>query len=37
VLWLEGGPLPRTWEAWLLLMVILVAAALSALLYWLFC
>jgi hypothetical protein len=25
VLWIEGGPQPRTWEAWLLLAVILVS------------
>ena len=37
VLWLEGGPHPRTWEAWLLLGAILVAAALPVLLCWLFC
>jgi hypothetical protein len=37
VLWLEGGPHPRTWEAWLLLRGLLIVSALPALLCWLFC
>jgi len=37
VLWLEGGPTPRTWAAWLLLVAILIVSALPALLCWLFC
>jgi len=37
VLWIEGGPQPRTWEAWLLLGAIVVVAALPILLCWLFC
>ena len=37
VVWIEGGPHPRTWAAWLLLLAILVIAALPALLCWLFC
>ena len=37
VVWIEGGPHPRTWGAWLLLVMILVVAALPALLCWLFC
>jgi hypothetical protein len=37
VLWVEGGPHPRTRGAWLLLGAILVVAALPALLSWLFC
>jgi hypothetical protein len=37
VLWSEGGPQPRTWEAWLLLGAIIVVAALPMLLCWLFC
>ena len=37
VLWLEGGPQPRTWEAWFLLVVILMVAAAPMLLCWLFC
>ena len=37
VLWLEGGPHPRTRAAWLLLVGILIVAALPALLCWLFC
>jgi hypothetical protein len=32
VLWMEGGPHPRTWAAWLLLVAILTAAALPTLL-----
>jgi hypothetical protein len=37
VIWIEGGPHPRTWGAWTLLGAILVVAALPALLCWLFC
>ena len=37
VLWIEGGPQPRTWGAWLLLVAIVVVAALPMLLCWLFC
>jgi hypothetical protein len=37
VLWIEGGPHPRTWGAWLLLGVILIVAALPVLVCWLFC
>jgi hypothetical protein len=37
VLWIEGGPHPRTWPAWLLLVAVLVGAALPALLCWLVC
>ena len=37
VLWVEGGPHPRTWGAWTLLGAILVVAALPAPLCWLFC
>lgn len=37
VLWIEGGPHPRTCGAWLLLVVILIVAALPVLLCWLFC
>ena len=37
VVWIEGGPHPRTSAAWLLLLAILVIAALPALLCWLFC
>jgi hypothetical protein len=37
VLWIEGGPHPRTWGAWTLLGAILVVAALPAVLCWLFC
>jgi hypothetical protein len=37
VLWIEGGPHPRTWGAWLLLVAILIVAALPALLCSLFC
>lgn len=37
VVWSEGGPHPRTWAAWLLLLAILVITALPALLCWLFC
>jgi hypothetical protein len=37
VMWIEGGPHPRTRAAWLLLAAILVVAALPVLLCWLFC
>jgi hypothetical protein len=37
VLWLEGGPHPRTRGAWWLLVVILIIAALPTLLCRLFC
>ncbi len=37
VMWIEGGPHPRTWAAWLLLVVVLLIAALPALICWLFC
>ncbi len=37
VLWIEGGPHPRTWAAWLLLVVVLIVSALPALLCQLFC
>ncbi len=37
VLWIEGGPHPRTGAAWLLLVAILIVAALPALLCQLFC
>jgi hypothetical protein len=37
VLWIEGGPHPRTRGAWVLLVAIVVVAALSMLLCWLFC
>jgi hypothetical protein len=37
VLWIEGGPHPRTRAAWLLLMAILIVSALPMLLCWLFC
>ncbi len=37
VLWIEGGPHPRTWAARLLLVAILLIAALPMLLCWLFC
>lgn len=36
VLWVEGGPHPRTRGAWLLLVAILIVSALPALLCWLF-
>jgi low affinity Fe/Cu permease len=32
VVWIEGGPHPRTWGAWMLLVMILAVAALPALL-----
>jgi hypothetical protein len=37
VLWIAGGPHPRTWAAWLLLVAILIVSALPALVYRLFC
>ncbi len=37
VLWIEGGPHPRTWAAWLLLVAILIVSALPTLLCRLFC
>jgi hypothetical protein len=37
VLWIEGGPHPRTRAAWLLLAAILIVSALPALLCRLFC
>ena len=37
VLWIEGGPHPRTQGAWLLLVAILIGAALPAALCWAFC
>jgi hypothetical protein len=37
MLWTEGGPTPRTWAAWLLLVVILIVSALPMLMCWLFC
>ena len=37
VVWIEGGPHPRTWGAWLLLVAILIVSALPALFYRLFC
>jgi len=37
VMWIEGGPHPRTWAAWLLLVVVLLIAALPALICWLLC
>ncbi len=37
VLWVGGGPHPRTRGAWLLLVAILIVAALPALLCWMFC
>jgi len=37
VLWIEGGPLPRTRMAWLLLVAILIVSAMPMLLCWLFC
>ena len=37
VIWLEGGPHPRTWPAWFLLGVILIVTALPVLLCQLFC
>ena len=37
VLWIEGGPHPRTRAACLLLMAILIISAMPMLLCWLFC
>jgi hypothetical protein len=37
VLWIEGGPRPRTRAAWLLLVTILIVSALPMLVCWLFC
>jgi len=37
VIWLEGGPHPRTWHAWFLLGVILIVTALPVLFCQLFC
>ena len=37
VVWLEGGPHPRTRAAWLLLVAILLVSALPALICRLFC
>ncbi len=37
VLWIEGGPHPRTGAAWLLLVAILLVSALPVLLCRLFC
>ena len=37
VLWIEGGPHPRTWAAWLLLLAIVIVSALPMLLCYLFC
>jgi hypothetical protein len=37
VLWIEGGPHPRTWGAWLLLGAIVIVSALPALFCRLFC
>ncbi len=37
VLWVEGGPQPRTRGAWLLLGAIIVVAPLPMVLCWLFC
>jgi hypothetical protein len=37
VLWIEGGPHPRTRMAWLLLVAILTVSALPMLMCWLFC
>jgi hypothetical protein len=37
VLWIEGGPHPRTRAAWLLLAAILIVAALPVLMCGLFC
>jgi len=37
VLWIGGGPHPRTWAAWLLLGAILIVSALPALICRLFC
>ena len=37
VMWIEGGPHPRTRGAWLLLVAIVIVAALPALFCRLFC
>jgi heme/copper-type cytochrome/quinol oxidase subunit 4 len=37
VLWIEGGPHPRTRAAWLLLAAIVIVSALPMLLCWRFC
>jgi hypothetical protein len=37
VLWIEGGPHPRPWAAWVLLVTILIVSALPVLLCRLFC
>jgi hypothetical protein len=37
VMWIEGGPHPRTWAAWLLLVTILIISALPVLLCRLIC
>jgi hypothetical protein len=37
VLWIEGGPHPRTRAAWLLLVAIVIVSALPVLLCRLFC
>ncbi|HKX02192.1 MAG TPA: hypothetical protein VJX71_06815 [Methylomirabilota bacterium] len=37
VLWIEGGPHPRTRAAWVLLVAIVIVSAMPALLCWLFC
>ncbi len=37
VLWIEGGPHPRTRGAWLLLVAIVIVSALPALFCRLFC
>lgn len=37
VLWIEGGPHPRTRAAWLLLVAIVIVSAMPMLLCWLFC
>jgi hypothetical protein len=37
MLWIEGGPHPRTGAAWLLLGAIVIVSALPMLLCWLFC
>ena len=37
MLWTEGGPHPRTWAAWLLLLAIVIVSALPMLLCYLFC
>jgi hypothetical protein len=37
VMWIEGGPHPRTAGAWLLLGAILIVSATPMLMCWLFC